>query len=105
MSDPSNTQLPAEPSRPPKRGRRRFILLVVVPVIAALIVGVVYLHGGRYVETDDAYVKADKVPVSAEVSGVTQEVFVTENESVAAGQPLFRLDPAPFQVTLAKAEA
>lgn len=91
--------------RPPKRHLKRLILLVVVPLIAALVVGVVYLKGGRYVETDNAYIKADKVPVSAEVSGTVTEVLVDENQSVNAGQPLFRLDPAPFQVAVAKAEA
>lgn len=95
----------AEAVRPPKRRLKRLILLVVVPLIAALAVGVVYLKGGRYVETDNAYVKADKVPVSAEVSGTVREVLVDENQSVNAGQPLFRLDPAPFQVAVAKAEA
>jgi membrane fusion protein (multidrug efflux system) len=84
---------------------KRLILLVVVPLIAALVVGVVYLKGGRYVETDNAYIKADKVPVSAPVSGTVTEVLVDENQSVNAGQPLFRLDPAPFQVAVAKAEA
>jgi len=94
-----------EAVRPPKRRLKRLILLVVVPLIAALAVGVVYLKGGRYVETDNAYIKADKVPVSAEVSGMVTEVLVDENQFVNAGQPLFRLDPAPFQVAVAKAEA
>lgn len=91
--------------RRPRRRLLRFVLLLVVPLIAALICAAVYLKGGRYVETDNAYVKADKVPVSAEVAGMIQEVLVTENQTVAAGQPLFRLDPAPFQVAVARAEA
>jgi len=45
------------------------------------------------------------VPVSAEVSGTIREVLVQENQTVVAGQPLFRLDAAPFQVALSKAEA
>lgn len=83
----------------------RLILLVAVPLLAALTGGALYLKGGRYVETDNAYVKADKVPVSAEVSGTVQEVLVEENQSVVAGQPLFRLDPVPFRMALTKAEA
>ncbi|MDO8459209.1 MAG: HlyD family secretion protein [Burkholderiaceae bacterium] len=78
---------------------------MLVPMIVALVVGVVYLRGGRFVETDNAYVKADKVPVSAEVSGAIKEVLVEENQTVLAGQPLFRLDAAPFAVAVAKAEA
>ena len=94
-----------EVARPSKRRLKRLVLLVVVPLIVALVIGVVYLRSGRFVDTDNAYVKADMVPVSAEVSGTIQQVLVRENQSVAAGQPLFRIDPAPFQVAVAKAEA
>jgi membrane fusion protein (multidrug efflux system) len=87
------------------RRTRRFFLLVVVPVVLALLAGVAYLRGGRYVETENAYVKADKVPVSAEVSGAIQDVLVNENQTVAAGQVLFRLSPAPFEVAVRKAQA
>jgi len=83
----------------------RGLLLLVVPAVAGLAVLVVYLLGGRYVETEDAYVKADKIPVSAEVSGAIQEVPVQENQLVPTGQLLFRLNPAPFQVAVAKAQA
>jgi membrane fusion protein (multidrug efflux system) len=107
MSNAATPQASAAvvPMRRSRRRLARLVLLVVVPVIALLAVAVVYLAGGRYVETDNAYVKADKVPVSAEVAGMVTEVLVDENQGVAAGQPLFRLDPAPFQVAVAKAEA
>src|SRR5512138_2429509 len=88
-----------------RRRRLRLILLGVVPGIALLAAAGIYLAGGRYVETDNAYVKADKIPVSAEVSGTVSEVLVKDNQTVAPGQALFRLDPAPFRVTVAEAEA
>lgn len=88
-----------------RRRTLRWTLLVVVPLLAAIAGAVFWLLGGRYVETDNAFVKADKVPVSAEVSGAVVEVLVQENEIVRAGQPLFRLDPAPFRVALSKAQA
>lgn len=100
---PASTPGPRDANR--RRRTLRILLLVVVPSIAALVVAVVWLTGGRFVETDNAYVKADKVPVSAEVSGAVAGVMVQENQSVAAGQPLFRLDPAPFRVAVAKAQA
>jgi membrane fusion protein (multidrug efflux system) len=92
-------------SRFSKRQVKRLVLLVVIPVMAVLTVGVVYVKGGRYVETDNAYVKADMVPVSPEVSGTVKEVLVLENQAVAAGQPLIRIDPASFRMGAAKAEA
>lgn len=88
-----------------RRRALRWTLLVVFPLLAVIAGGAFWLLGGRYVETDNAFVKADKVPVSAEVSGAVIGVFVQENEIVRAGQPLFRLDPAPFRVALSKAEA
>jgi membrane fusion protein, multidrug efflux system len=102
---PANEPSSADPVRPARRRLQRLILLIVVPLIAALAATVVYLEGGRQVETDNAYIKADKVPVSADVSGTISEVMVQENQSVLAGQPLFRIDPASFQVEVVKAEA
>ncbi len=106
----SNGQSPsdlasAEVAAPPKRGLKRLILLVLVPLIVVFVIGVVYLRGGRIVETDNAYVKADLVPVSAEVAGTITQVLIRENQAVTAGQPLFRIDPAPFEVAVAKAAA
>ncbi|MEO8409622.1 MAG: HlyD family secretion protein [Propionivibrio sp.] len=114
MSQPENTLetplldaagRPAPVGQTVRRRRRRFILLVVVPLIAALAIGIFWLRGGRYVETENAYVKADKLPVSAEVAGTIRDVLVRENEKVEAGQLLFRIDAAPFVVAVAKAEA
>lgn len=88
-----------------KRMMKRLVLLGLIPMLALLVVGVVYLQGGRIVETENAYLKADKVSVSSEVSGVVKELLVSENQLVTAGQLLFRLDAAPFRLAVAKAEA
>jgi len=104
MSDTPTSESPTLEPRS-RRRRTRLLLLVVAPLIAATIALGFYLEGGRYVSTDNAYVKADKVPVSAEVSGAVKDVLVHENQAVSAGQVLFRLDPAPFRVAVAKAEA
>lgn len=103
---PPATQPAAEPMVPPRRrGRLRFLLMVVVPLL--LVLGGVgfYLHGGRYIATENAYVKADKVLIGTEVAGRIAQVLVAENEPVVAGQPLLRLDPAPFRIALERAEA
>lgn len=85
--------------------RKRIGLLIVLPLLALLAIAVIYLKGGRYVETDNGYVKADKVQVSAEVSGRIQSVAVRENERVQAGQLLFSIDEGAFLVKLRRAEA
>jgi membrane fusion protein (multidrug efflux system) len=85
--------------------RLRFLLMIVIPILAVLAGGWWYLTGGRYISTDDAYVQADKLSVSTDVSGIVASVDVHDNQSVTAGQVLFRLDAQPFRIALAKAEA
>jgi membrane fusion protein (multidrug efflux system) len=88
-------------------GRRltRALLLVVVPLVAIATGLYYYAQGGRHLETDNAYVKAHIIAVSAEVAGRVAEVAVRDNQSVAQGQLLFRIDTAPFEVALARANA
>ncbi len=99
----------AEPqSLPPARRRRpwlRPLLLLLGPLLVVLIGGCFYLSSGRYVGTDNAYVKADLVTISAQVPGQIAAVTVAENEHVAPDQILFRLDRAPFELALRQAEA
>ena len=88
---------------------RRFLLIALIaligPLAAALIGGYYYLASGRFVSTDNAYIKADKIVVSADISGRVVEVFVDTDHVVARGTLLFRIDPEPFRIALARAEA
>jgi membrane fusion protein (multidrug efflux system) len=108
---------PAEP-RPkiaaePRRRRlmaamrryRRTLLLVVLPLVA-LIAGVIfYLDGGRYVTTDDAYVGAQKVLITPDISGKIQKVVVKEGQQVTEGDVLLEIDPVPFRLAVDQARA
>src|SRR4051812_49739980 len=76
----------------------RPLLLVVVPAAAVLIALYMYARGGREVDTENAYVKANVVAVSSEVSGRVAEVSVRDNQPVAAGAPPFCLGPRPFEL-------
>jgi membrane fusion protein (multidrug efflux system) len=64
-----------------------------------------YLLNANYVSTDNAYVRQDKVSVSTEVGGRVVEVAVRENQHVKAGELLFRIDPEPFKLAVADADA
>jgi len=83
----------------------RVLLLVVVPLIAVMTGLYVYATGGRLVETDNAYVKANIVAISASVSGRVVEVAARDNQPVEAGALLFRLDPEPFEIAVSGARA
>jgi membrane fusion protein (multidrug efflux system) len=101
-------KIAAEPRRRLMAGMRRYrrvLLLVVLPLVA-LIAGITfYLNGGRYVTTDDAYVGAQKVLITPDISGKIISVAVKEGQTVAAGDVMFQIDPVPFQLALAQARA
>ena len=75
------------------RRYRRFLLLVVLPLVALMAGVTFYLNGGRYVTTDDAYVGAQKVLITPDVSGKIISVAVKEGQQVTTGDTLFQIDP------------
>ncbi|MEM8645584.1 MAG: HlyD family secretion protein [Pseudomonadota bacterium] len=83
----------------------RGILLGVVPIVLIVAGAAIYASGGRYVTSENAYVKADIIQISPEIDGRVAEVLVRENQAVGSGQVLFRLDRRPFAIALAEAEA
>jgi membrane fusion protein (multidrug efflux system) len=83
----------------------RLALMVVVPVAVALVALHLYATGGRHVVTENAYVKANIVAVSADVSGRVVEVGVEDNQVIEPGQRLFSIDPVPFRIAVAEADA
>src|ERR1044071_9956797 len=93
------------PRRKFSRKRLRTILLIVVPVIAVAIGAFIYLGSGRYISTDNAYVGAQKVLITPDISGKVNRVMVREGQHVKAGDELFEIDPQPFQLALTQAEA
>ena len=102
------TKIAAEPRRRLMAGMRRYrrvLLLVVLPLVAAIAGLTFYLNGGRYVTTDDAYVGAQKVLITPDISGKIISVVVKEGQSVSTGDVMFQIDPVPFQLALAQARA
>lgn len=89
----------------PKRRWPRLALMLSLPLLLALGGGFVWLTGGRYVSTENAYVQQDMVTVAPDVAGRISAVDAHENEAVEAGQVLFRIDPDPYRLALRQAEA
>jgi membrane fusion protein, multidrug efflux system len=98
----------AEPRRRLMAGMRRYrrtLLLVVLPLVALTAGLIFYLNGGRYVTTDDAYVGAQKVLITPDISGKIEKVVVREGQRVNAGDVLFEIDPIPFRLAVQQAKA
>ncbi|HTH28199.1 MAG TPA: HlyD family secretion protein [Sphingobium sp.] len=83
----------------------RIALMLSVPLLIAAGLIYYYIANDHYVSTDNAYIHQDKVSVSAEVGGTIIAVAVRENQHVKAGDLLFRIDPAPFRIAAAQADA
>lgn len=93
---------------PDKPSHANAILLTLLPILilAGGVCGVIYwLHARQYVDTDDAFVDGEIVQVSTKVPGIIQSVEVQDNEDVAAGTVLIRIDPRDLQAKLNEAKA
>ncbi len=98
-------ELPVVPKKRSHRKLFRWGLLTLGPLVALGVAGEMYLSGGRYVQTDNAYVRAPIMNVATDVPGTVANVAVHENEHVEKGALLFALDDEPFRIALAGAAA
>lgn len=89
----------------PLRERLRLPLMWGVPLLMAAAGLYVYLTSGRYQSTDDAYLRAAQVAISANVSGRVRRIYVHDNQRVSRGQALFQLDDRPFRIAVESARA
>jgi membrane fusion protein, multidrug efflux system len=95
---------PEAASRSPRRRPVRWALFALLP-FALIGGGYWYVTGGQVMSTDDAYVEAETVAISTDVSGMVKQIDVRENQHVNAGQVLYSLDPRQFKIALYNAEA
>lgn len=100
----SNLGVPAPAPQKPRRFARLF-LMASVPLLLVSGGTAYYIANDHYVSTDNAYVQQDKISISAEVGGRIVAVAVRENQNVQQGDLLFRIDPEPYRIAIAQADA
>ncbi|GGH17787.1 multidrug resistance protein A [Alsobacter metallidurans] len=106
LSDASAAAPQAQAAPPPRKRRGlRFALFFIIPAIAAVGGGYAYLHGGRFITTDNAYVGAQKVLVTPEVSGKVARILVEEGQRLSPGDELFEIDQTSYRIAVQEAQA
>lgn len=104
-SPEAGSEAPPKAGRMPKGKRLRNLLLIVIPAVAIVVGAGIYLMGGRYISTDNAYVGAQKVLITPDISGKVINVAVKEGQQVKPGDVLLTLDVQPYQLALDQAKA
>jgi membrane fusion protein (multidrug efflux system) len=104
MSTPPRPEETDAGSLPAMRWRRR-VLLWTIPLVVSIVAVWAYGSGGRYVDTDNAYLQRDRIDVAPQVSGDVKEVLVAENQPVVPGQPVLVLDDTLLKISVDAAEA
>lgn len=85
--------------------RFKWLLLTLLILTIAVTTGWYLWHRTYYPGTDDAYLNANVVRIAAQISGPVSRVEVSDHQKVSAGDLLFEIDPAPYQIALQTAEA
>ena len=93
------------PKKSGARGGRRLLLMISVPLALAAGGGYFWLTGGRYEETENANLQQAKVSIASEAEGRIVEIDFADNAPVHKGDVLFVVDPEPYRIALAQADA
>ncbi|WP_019173601.1 HlyD family secretion protein [Pseudaminobacter salicylatoxidans] len=107
LSPPVNVAPQAELAPAPRRKRKlgRTFLMIALPLVLVVGGGYVWVTGGRYQETENANLRQAKVSIASQEAGRVTSVNIAENQPVKQGDVLFVVDPEPYRITLAQAEA
>ncbi|TPM11383.1 HlyD family secretion protein [Mesorhizobium sp. B2-3-11] len=81
------------------------IAILIVLLLAAVGLVIWWLNARQYESTDDAFIDARTITVSAEISGRITDLAVTDNQPVKAGDVLLRIDDSDYRASLKQADA
>ena len=85
-----------------KKNFKRFILLIFIPLMTIMFTLGFYYSLGRYITTENAYIKAPIISIQSQIPGRVKTVFVKDNQQVKKGQKLFKIDTAKLKLDLSE---
>ena len=85
-----------------KKNFNRFILLILIPLMTIMFTLGFFYSLGRYITTENAYIKAPIVSIQSQIPGRVKTVFVKDNQQVKKGQKLFKIDTAKLKLDLSE---
>src|SRR3984893_4767576 len=91
-----------------RKGLRHPIAIVIGSVLLVLAAGggyVYWSYASHFESTDDAFIASRQIAIAPKVTGYVTEVPVTDNEHVAAGAVIARIDDRDYRTALAQASA
>ena len=80
----------------------RFLLLILLPTLVVLTTMGYFYSLGRFISTENAYIKAPIISVQSEVSGRVDMVFIKDNQRVNKGDKLFKIDTKKLELDLSE---
>ncbi len=102
---PASETATAAPAGNPRNRARAFIIFFIVLAVLGTAGTLYWLHERQFETTDDAQIDGHLNTVSPRIEGTIIKVYVDDNQSVKAGEPLVDLDPRDYQVALDQARA
>ena len=85
-----------------KKNFKRFILLIFIPLMTIMFTLGFFYSLGRYITTENAYIKAPIISIQSQIPGRVKTVFVKDNQQVKKGQKLFKIDTAKLKLDLSE---
>lgn len=79
--------------------------LLVFGAVLAVVAGWAWARSSGATSTDNAYVRGDATSLAPKVSGYVTAVEIVDNQTVRAGEILFRIDDRDYRARLAQAVA
>ena len=105
---PESALTPEEPTgnKPGISKKNKGLIILLIIIVVGCWIGLkMFITSKTHIETDNAFIEANIVSISAKVSGTVTRVLVADNQFVKKGDLLVEIDPQDYQVQMAKASA